>query len=109
MNPRLVLAVLIIGTALCIVMAVQASAHSWYSGKTDPETGISCCGGFDCAEIPDADVREVRGGYEYLPTGEFIPTSRVQQSHDWRFHRCVFLGGLLKGTTRCFFSPPGSM
>jgi hypothetical protein len=103
-------------TALVIACFGEARAHGWYTGKHDPDTTISCCGGTDCKEVADAEVDEVPGGYRYIPTGEFIPMSRVQQSEDWRFHRCEFLASFTyrgeqmeKGKTRCFFAPPGSM
>lgn len=110
---------MILTAAFVACFAVPAFAHSWYTGKTDPVTKVSCCGGTDCAPISADDVREVSGGYVYLPTGEFIEHARVQPAHDWEFHRCVFLqdqmnwetGEILhrKGATRCFFAPPGSM
>ena len=106
-----------IGIALFMVLtAGSASAHSWYTGTHDPLTGFECCGGGDCAPVPNEAVRELAGGFLYLPTGEFIPMSRVQRSHDWQFHRCVYKRDFLdlakrkfsKGDTRCFFAPPGA-
>ncbi len=104
-----------IGLLLGLSFAEPVAAHGWYSTTTDPETGVGCCGGTDCKEISDNDVREKVGGYLYLPSGEFIPASRVQQSKDWRFHRCVYLNDFIQygrkhkaGETRCFFAPPGS-
>jgi hypothetical protein len=70
MMPRTVL------TLLLVLGAGEAAAHSWYTGTHDPTTGFECCGGGDCAPIPDEAVREVPGGYLYLPTEEFI------HSHD---------------------------
>ena len=29
-----------------------ADAHDWFSGTNDSVTGLSCCGGSDCAPIP---------------------------------------------------------
>lgn len=102
--------------AFVLAMTTESPAHSWYTKTSDPLTGFGCCGGEDCAEISDTDVREVQGGYVFLPTSEFIPTSRVQKSRDWRFHRCIYLQAFShegqayeKGATRCFFAPPGSM
>lgn len=112
-----ILAVLAALVFAALLLTRPAHAHSWYSGTNDPVTQMGCCGGTDCAEIPDADVRQTAsGGYVYLPTGEEIPQSRVQRSRDWRFHRCKYLstftnanGTFKAGDTRCFFAPPGSM
>jgi hypothetical protein len=98
--------------ALAIV-STEAMAHKWYTGTHDPVTGFDCCAGLDCAPVPKSEVKEVPGGYIYLPTGEFIPHPRVQHSRDWQFHRCVYQseflnldkGSFRKGDTRCFFAP----
>ena len=98
------------------IASSEALAHDWYTGTNDPVTGFRCCAATDCAPIPDIDVKETLGGYTYLPTGEFIPHFRVQHSHDWQFHRCIYQsdflnldhGSFRKGDTRCFFAPrPG--
>jgi hypothetical protein len=106
----------LIALAGVLVFVARADAHSWYGSTKDPATGLGCCGGEDCAEIADADVKAAAGGYVCLPTGEFIPMARVQQSPDWFFHRCEYLStfdnGLetfTEGQTRCFFAPAGSM
>jgi len=105
-----------LGLMLLLFVASDAGAHGWYSGKDDPVTGIGCCGGTDCKEIADDGVQETAAGYLYVPTGEVIPYSRAQESRDWRFHRCEFLGDYThkgqhykKGSTRCFFRKPGSI
>ena len=95
------------------VVSTEAMAHEWYTGKKDPVTGFDCCAGSECAPIPESQVREMPGGYIYLPTGEFIPLRRVQHSHDWQYHRCIYhseflnldQGRFRKGDTRCFFAP----
>jgi hypothetical protein len=92
-----------------------AHAHDWYSGTSDPQTRLACCGGTDCAPIDSREVVERPGGFLYRPTGEFIPQSRVQVSRDFRFHRCAYTQTLVngpgrlyrEGETRCFFAPPG--
>lgn len=98
--------------------AQPAGAHSWYSSTSDPMTGMGCCGGTDCAPIPSDSVKidKDAGGWRYLPTGELIPFYRVQQSHDFEFHRCEYTssfintkGSFRKGDTRCFFVPGGTM
>ncbi|MFD2053767.1 hypothetical protein ACFSQT_11930 [Mesorhizobium calcicola] len=95
------------------IVSTGAVAHEWYAGKKDPVTGFTCCAGTDCAPIPDSEVKEMPGGYIYLPTGEFIPYLRVQHSQDRQFHRCIYQSEFLnldqgsfgKGDTRCFFAP----
>ncbi len=102
---------------ILVVVSRAAHAHGWYSDTSDPLTGFSCCGGFECAPIPAADIRPARGGYTYLPTGEFIPYLRTQHSPDWQYHRCVYRsdfinldqGSFRKGQTRCFFAPQPGM
>lgn len=99
------------------LLCVPAKAHSWYSTTKDPETGLGCCGGEDCKPIPQTSVKLEQGGWRYLPTGELIPFYRVQQSHDFEFHRCEYLYAFDGdkgqrheiGDTRCFFVPGGTM
>lgn len=86
-----------------------ARAHDWYTGTKDPVSGYSCCGGYDCAEVLDTDVRAIQGGYIYIPTSEFIENKRTQPARDWKYHRCEFVGGAQAGETRCFFVPGKSM
>jgi hypothetical protein len=53
----------------------------------------------------------VKGGYVYIPTGEFIEHDRAKASQDGEYHRCQFLVGTPtneRGETRCFFAPPMS-
>lgn len=101
-----------LGLCFLLALVIPAEPHSWYSSTEDPVTKQGCCGGQDCKEISDDDVREQPGGaFLYVPTGEVIPAPRVQQSRDFRFHRCEYLGAFWphkKGETRCFFVPPGS-
>lgn len=84
----------------------QSYAHSWYTGKRDPVTGTSCCGGYDCGPIEKVEVRAVSDGWLILLTGEVFAYSRTQHSEDHQFHRCVYLHGERKGQTRCLFAPP---
>ncbi len=49
-----------LGLMLVLAIIEPAAAHSWYVA---PMIDISCCGGFDCEETSDHDVREVRGGF----------------------------------------------
>lgn len=91
-----------------------AYAHEWFTGTRDPMTNWGCCNDKDCAEVEDTDVRQIDGGYVYLPTNEFIPHERVQSSKTWKFARCVQMWDgefgkvkFPKGSTRCFFAPSG--
>jgi hypothetical protein len=101
----------------CLLLAFKVEAHSWYRSTKDPETGLSCCGGRDCKSVPkeSIEIDKEGGGYRYLQTGELIPWSRAQQSHDFEFHRCEYMydinnaqGSYKKGDTRCFFVPGGT-
>src|SRR5262249_41879456 len=46
-----------------IAMFHPAQAHSWYSTTKDPMTGYRCCGGSDCAPIPESWVRYEHDGF----------------------------------------------
>jgi len=104
--------------AVIIVLAVWASgayAHSWYTGYQNEKKEL-CCGGSDCAQVPDGDARAVEGGYvvERLPVGfpggasvklpAFIPNSRAQPGEDpAHYHLCIW-----NAEIKCFFVPaPG--
>lgn len=96
------------------LFVTRAYAHEWFTDKKDPVTLLGCCGGYDCAEIDDTDVRKQGDGYVYVPTGEYIPRERIQQSETFRFARCVYQSSFQSasgwheaGTTRCFFEPSG--
>lgn len=100
---------LILNLSVCLAFVAgiqQSSAHSWYTGKRDPVTGTSCCGGYDCGPVEKVQVRAVSGGWLILLTGEVVAYSRTQISEDDQFHRCVYLNGQRKGQTRCLFAPP---
>jgi len=124
-NPRVSMRSAIYGSIFIIglvtfwttMLAFKVEAHSWYSSTKDPQTGMGCCGGQDCKSVPKESVviDKEGGGYRYLPTGEIIPWSRAQQSHDFEFHRCEYLydinnkqGSYKMGDTRCFFVPGGT-
>lgn len=81
--------------ALCVVglVALPVFAHSWY----DPD----CCGGNDCAPIPDTAVTLTAEGWKVrLEPGEhpmvtrgpievIVPDEDVRPSRDANFHACV--------------------
>jgi len=106
---------------ICLVLAGDANAHGWYSGKTDPVLNLKCCSDHDCHPIDPSDVRSARQGYYVKqpqpysrndpPTGEwFIPWDRVQTAPDDQYHICENLYPTLRvGRYRmrwtCFFAP----
>jgi hypothetical protein len=107
------------------VMASSAFAHSWYSGKTDPVYGQSCCGGTDCAQwkiLPgelsaEEDGIRVRlshertkliNPYSQAPIDALVKWDRVQPSEDGNWHLCLmtsFRAGE-RGGIYCLFMPP---
>ena len=108
---------------ICLVLAGDANAHSWYSGKTDPVLHLKCCGDHDCHPIASSDVRATPDGYYVKqpkpysrndpPTGEwFVPRDRVQAAPDDQYHICEMLYPTYReGHNRmrwmCFFAPRG--
>ena len=97
---------------LCL-MHINAWGHSWFTDTRDPTTGRSCCGGTDCALLPDDAVKAVHGGYviEYLPKGFpngdtistpfTIPNDRAQPGKDpAHYALCIW-----SQTYQCFFTP----
>lgn len=86
--------------------AAPALAHDAGSGWAYP---LSCCSGYDCREVADADIIEGPDGYVVRVTGEVIPmTSRkVRPSPDGVFHWCS-VAGRNDGKTICLFVPPRS-
>ena len=110
--------------ALLLTAQAQAHAHSWFTGETDPVTGLECCDNRDCVEIEDTDVRQVEGGYIYRPLDNksgpvatnpgFVPSSRVKFSKSFGYAVCIggggtgMYGGVAVATyVRCFFAPSG--
>lgn len=71
-----------------------------YRGLVMPGTDAPCCGGNDCAPLPDSSVREVTGGFEVMGWG-FVPERETQLSFDNHFHLCQYP----LGTRRCFLRP----
>jgi hypothetical protein len=118
MMPRLA-AVL----AFLILCVVPASAHSWYSQKSDPVTKQGCCGGQDCREIalsadnftPEATGFRIRLTAEQSkiinprrlePLDILVPFERVQPSEDGNYHLCIpSFNGVTRGDFYCFFAP----
>jgi hypothetical protein len=74
-----------------------------YRGYKQIGTTISCCGGNDCAVLPDQAVHAVKGGYQVDGWG-FIPNERAQSGPDpYHYHLCH-----AGPTLYCFLTPaPG--
>jgi hypothetical protein len=70
---------------------------------------FSCCSGYDCREVPEADIVEGARGYEIRRTGELIVMTdvRVKDSPDGKFHWCS-VAGADDSRTNCLFVPPRS-
>lgn len=124
MRRLLLLAALV--AAFVFLAPLIAHAHSWYTQKHDPQTGVGCCGGSDCAPLvlqPGMLTGEVNG-YRLRMTLEqarhvninrldpldiFIPFDRVQPSEDGNYHLCIpTYNGSTRGDFYCFFAPPNS-
>lgn len=106
------------------VLAGDANAHGWYTGKTDPVFHWGCCDNRDCHPIDPNAVRSSREGYYVRqprpysrndpPTGEwFIPKDRVQAAPDDQYHICemtypTFRVGRYRMRWTCFFAPRGT-
>ncbi|MET3594619.1 hypothetical protein ABID26_004027 [Mesorhizobium shonense] len=115
-----------------LVLANDANAHDWYTGKTDPVLQYDCCGNKDCHPIDSDVVRETKGGYyvrlprpAYMNEPQeaewFIPRERVQAAPDDRYHICERLMTFYRTITphmkfeayqrfrwTCFFAPRGT-
>ncbi|WP_189521376.1 hypothetical protein [Mesorhizobium sp. M1B.F.Ca.ET.045.04.1.1] len=115
-----------------LVLASDANAHDWYTGKTDPVLHYDCCGNKDCHPIDSSHVRMTKDGYFVRmprPTymndpqqGEwFIPRERVQAAPDDRYHICERLVTFYRTIMphmkfeayrrfrwTCFFAPRGT-
>ena len=89
---------------------VPVPAHDWYSGLQN-EAGEYCCGGNDCAAVPDQDVTPVPGGYQVHvpffksgPVAGFVPNSRAKPAKEGGQYHLCYWGGEIK----CFFYPAPS-
>lgn len=92
--------------ALIVASALQLRAD------IDPYRGLSmpgdptktCCGGNDCAPLPDGAARAVPGGYEVTGWG-FVPNAEAQPGPDFHYHLCQYPPGV----RRCFLFPQGGV
>lgn len=98
-------------------LSSPALSHSWYTNMMSPDGKRSCCGGSDCAQLPDAAVSAVKGGFVvwWLPkdfpgasTQTFpitIHNADAQPGEDpSHYHMCIYMGSV-----RCFFFPGASL
>ena len=107
---------------LCLSSA--ASAHTWYSGKTDPVWMNSCCGGTDCAAwiIQPGELSSEPEGlrvrlslersrtinpYSMHPIDALVTWDRVQPSEDGNWHLCIMTSyrDAARGGIYCLFQP----
>jgi hypothetical protein len=87
------------------MMAGTASAHKAPSGWS---YDMECCGNHDC-RIEQSEVKATPLGWFVTSTGETIRynDSRIHQSKDGEFHRCLMhKGSHDPGMTRCLYVPP---
>lgn len=102
--------VMVLFLFIVLLWSSGAYAHDWYSGITN-EKGESCCGGNDCAAIPDEDVTPVPGGYQVHvpnfkggPVQGFVPNSRAKPAKEGgEYHLCYYGQHIA-----CFFYPAPS-
>lgn len=88
-------AVVLLFVAAVLLGTIKAArSHDWYP--------IQCCGGHDCLQLPDADVKEVPHGY--MVRGTFVDETKALPSPDEHFHGCFPQGQL-----GCFWAPRKSV
>jgi len=83
---------------------VPATAHDVYTLLVDPVTKGRCCGGNDCAPLPNGSVTWAPGGvhitltveqakainrFTSLPVNAFVAAERLLPSPDGRWHACI--------------------
>ena len=81
---------------ILMIFGCKAEAHEWYTGKTNPVTGLDCCDIDDCRPVDnDEIVFEVKDGvrgYRWLNAPKYengwIPENQVLISHDDKPHVC---------------------
>lgn len=98
---------LAVGGMIAGIVIVGLHGKAWpHDAPTGWQYPFSCCSGFDCREISDADVIEGAHGYEIRKTHELINMSdpKIKRSPDGRFHWCS-VAGADDGKTICLFVP----
>jgi hypothetical protein len=98
-------------------------AHDFYTGLVDPVTGGRCCGGYDCAPVPQGVLHSVPGGIQVIMTAEqaklvnrstslpvnvFVPAERIRPSPDGQWHLCIHASDrqLPRGGVLCIMGQP---
>jgi hypothetical protein len=90
--------------AVIALLATTAHSHDAPSGWSYP---TQCCGGIDCAPLPDGAVKWTPAGWLVLETGETRPEEEAGTSQDHHFHRCRKVASEPLSPTRkgCLFVP----
>lgn len=104
-----------------------ALSHDWYSALKDPTTRQGCCGGTDCAQVPQelidsGAVTPVADGFDVRLTVEqarhfnkstktdvveHVPWARVQPDQSKDPNGTGYALCIISGTIQCFFAPQG--
>lgn len=97
-RPFLVIVASIVAVCALLFILSPAFSHQAVSGWEYP---ISCCAGYDCAELAADRVSVSAGGY--VIDGKFtVPYSETRNSPDGLYHACFPQPDNLK----CFWAPP---
>ncbi len=105
-------------TAVLVLSAAISTAPAAHQAPAGWEYDRECCDSQDCAQVADANVREVAGGYQVViapgqhpfvsvPVNAFIEhgSSRIRVSGDEHKHACVSRSGYVY----CIYVPPGGV
>ena len=106
---------------VCLAWLFPALAHEAVPTAAKPQGWsypFSCCSGYDCREVGDAEnprdqsritIKPVTGGYVISSTGEIVPNNdpRLKNSPDGEYHWCS-VAGADDSRTICLFVPPRS-
>lgn len=92
------------------VVFAGARAHEALPTATQPmgwSYGWECCSAFDCSQVHNEEIREGRGGYTVVKTGEVIPygDARIKRSRDEFYHRCTPGGNVDAPRSLCLYVP----
>lgn len=107
MNIPLTIATASVLGTIAALYAPLVKAHEAPTGWQYP---YECCSNQDCKPASHVEVRETRGGYLVVATGEVVPLMdrRVKDSPDGDFHICQVAGDFEHGKVLCLFRPPQS-
>jgi hypothetical protein len=62
-----------------LLMSSSASAHDWFTAQNDPVTGRRCCGGTDCATVPQEMIDS--GAVTPIKDGFYVNLTVDQAKH----------------------------